>query len=60
MSAANSERASNPAWRAAIQRSSLTCVTRSSPHSLVPSTWPHMTDATVLITLMTFDASQCS
>eukprot|EP00965_Chrysotila_dentata_P145898 4820152-Pleurochrysis_carterae.AAC.1 len=60
MSAANSEQASNLSWRAAIQRSSLTCDTRSSPHSLVPSTWPRMADAIVLITLTTFDATQCS
>eukprot|EP00965_Chrysotila_dentata_P012911 426289-Pleurochrysis_carterae.AAC.1 len=60
MSAANSEQASNRSWRVAIQRSSLTYDTRSSPHSLVPSTWPRMTGAIVLTKLMTFDATQCS
>eukprot|EP00965_Chrysotila_dentata_P019732 654470-Pleurochrysis_carterae.AAC.1 len=60
MSAVSSEQASNRPWRAAIQRSSLTYDTRSSQHSLVPSTWPRMIGAIGLTTLMTFDATQCS
>eukprot|EP00965_Chrysotila_dentata_P165068 5451049-Pleurochrysis_carterae.AAC.1 len=60
MSAASSERASNRFWRAAIQRSSSTFDTRSSPHSHVLSTWPRITGAIVLTTLMTFDATLCS